>query len=162
MTDPIEPSSQARATAPADLPDPVAGHDGTAGTSGEEAQGPAASVEPHEHGDHDEPYIEPPLDVPLLPPSSRRYPSTIGGAFYIAILISAGVAIGIVAGGDWRGGVRVLAAGLAAAGFFRLVLPQRDAGMLAVRHRAVDVLLLAGVAGILWWLAGSIPDQPSP
>ena len=165
MTDPIEPSSQARATTPADLPDPMAGPDGTAGTSGEDAEGPAASLEPDElaeHGDREEPYIEPPLDVPLPPPSSRRYPSTIGGAFYIAILISAGVAIGIVASGDWRGGVRVLAVGLAAAGLFRLVLPQRDAGMLAVRHRAVDVLLLAGVAGILWWLAGSIPDQPSP
>jgi hypothetical protein len=158
VTDPTEPSSPARATAPADLPDPagdVPGH--------EEAPDASTEAARHDgHEEHDEPYIEPPLDVPLPPPSSRRYPSTIGGAFYIAILISAGVAIGIVAGGDWRAGVRVLAVGLAAAGLFRLLLPQQDAGMLAVRHRAFDVLLLAGVAGVLWWLAGSIPDQPSP
>lgn len=168
MTDPIEPSSQARAAAPADPPDPPEGPTGTAGADVErsaEPEGHAGHEEPHEPaelGEHEEPYIEPPLDVPLLPPSSRRYPSTIGGAFYIGILISAGVAIGTVASGDWRDGVRVLAVGLAVAGFFRLVLPQRDAGMLAVRHRAVDVVLLAAVAGILWWLAGSIPDQPSP
>ena len=42
----------------------------------------------------------------------------------------------------------------------RLVLPARDAGMLAVRHRFVDVLLLVGVAGAIYYLAGDIPDQP--
>ena len=69
-------------------------------------------------------------------------------------------AIAIVVGGDWRVGVRVLAGGLAGAGLLRLVLPQRDAGMLAVRHRLVDVVMLTAVAAVLWWLAGSIPDQP--
>ena len=90
----------------------------------------------------------------------RRYPSTIGGAFYLAILVAACTAIGIVVGGDWRLGVRVLAAALAVAGVLRLVLPLRDAGMLAVRHRVLDVLILVGVAAALYWLAGSIPDQP--
>ncbi len=53
-----------------------------------------------------------------------------------------------------------MAGSLAGASLLRLVLPQRDAGMLAVRHRLVDVLMLAAVAGALWYLAGDIPDQP--
>jgi hypothetical protein len=33
--------------------------------------------------------------------------------------------------------------------------------MLAVRHRLIDVTLLAAMGGLLWFLAVSIPDQPS-
>lgn len=91
----------------------------------------------------------------------RRYPSTIGGAFYLAILAVCGVGIAVVAGGDWRLGVRVLAVGLMVAAGLRLVLPARDAGMLAVRHRAIDVAVLAAMGGLIWYLAGDIPDQPS-
>ncbi len=61
---------------------------------------------------------------------------------------------------DWRLGVRILAASLAAAAGLRLVLPKRDAGMLAVRHRLLDVFLLGGVSVVLFALATSIPDQP--
>ena len=95
------------------------------------------------------------------PPAERRYPSTIGGAFYIAILIATAVGIAIVfERDDWRLGVRIVSGALLAASLLRLVLPQRDAGMLAVRHRLFDVVLLAGVGGVLLFLAGSIPDQP--
>lgn len=40
----------------------------------------------------------------------------------------------------------VLAAGLGAAAVLRAILPARTAGAVAVRSRAVDVLLLAGAA----------------
>ena len=40
------------------------------------------------------------------------------------------------------------------------LLPARDAGMLAVRHRLVDVVLLGGVGGLLLFLARTIPNQP--
>ncbi|WP_232680429.1 DUF3017 domain-containing protein [Nocardioides sp. R-C-SC26] len=90
----------------------------------------------------------------------RRYPSTIGGAFYIAILVVATLAVAVVMAHEWRWGVRILAGCLGTAGLLRLVLPQRDAGMLAVRHRLIDVALLVGVGAALYWLAGSIPDQP--
>jgi hypothetical protein len=93
-------------------------------------------------------------------PEARRYPSTIGGAFYIGVLVVCAVAIGLVASGSWRLGIKVLAGALVAAGGLRLLLPARDAGMLAVRHRAIDVTLLAGLGGLLWFLAVSIPDQP--
>ena len=90
----------------------------------------------------------------------RRYPSTIGGALYLVILGVCGTGVAVVAGGDWRLGVRVLAAGLMVAALLRLLLPSKDAGMLAVRHRAVDVSVLAVLGGLIWFLAGDIPDQP--
>ena len=91
----------------------------------------------------------------------RRYPSTIGGLFYLCVLAAAAVGIGIVWSGNWRLGVRWLSAALLTAATLRLVMPERDAGMLAVRHRFVDCFLLGGVGGILLFLAQSIPDQPS-
>ncbi|GEP35709.1 hypothetical protein NSZ01_34770 [Nocardioides szechwanensis] len=93
-------------------------------------------------------------------PQERRYPSTIGGAFYLLILITSAIGFGIVVSGNWRLGVRWLAASLMAGSALRLVLPERDAGMLAVRHRFIDCTLLAGVGSALFWLASSIPDQP--
>ena len=117
-----------------------------------EPTGAVGPVEPVDPGFEGEP--EPGPEEP------RRYPSTIGGAFYLAILLVALASIGIIVASDWRVGVRVLGGCLGGAALLRLVLPQRDAGMLAVRHRAVDVVMLAAVAGVLWWLAGSIPDQP--
>ena len=93
-------------------------------------------------------------------PEPRRYPSTIGGLFYLGILIATAVGVGIAWAGDWRLGVRWLGGALIAAGGLRLLLRQRDAGMLAVRHRLVDVLLLTGVGAALVFLAGSIPNQP--
>ena len=106
-------------------------------------------------------------DPPAEPPEPaedgdrRYYPSTIGGFLYVGILIATGVGIGIVfRTHDWRLGVRVVAGALSAAALLRLVLRQRDAGMLAVRHRLVDVVLLLAVGGALFFLAGSIPEQP--
>ncbi len=106
---------------------------------------------------------EPPTDPPDEPPEQddRRYPSTIGGAFYIGVLIATGIGIAIVfQSHDWRLGVRVVAGALFAGAALRLVLRQRDAGMLAVRHRFIDVALLVLVGGALFFLAGDIPDQP--
>jgi Protein of unknown function (DUF3017) len=95
------------------------------------------------------------------PEEERRYPSTIGGAFYLAVLAVCAGGIAVVASGDWRLGVRILAVALMVAAGLRLVLPARDAGMLAVRHRAIDVTVLALLGGLIYFLASSIPDQPS-
>ncbi len=98
----------------------------------------------------------------ILPPEPppRRYPSTIGGTLYL--LAMAGVLVGILiaAQDDWRVGVRVMAGSLLFAAACRLLLPSRQAGMLAVRHRAIDVAMLVGVGAVLIFLAGSIPNQP--
>lgn len=101
-----------------------------------------------------------PAEPPVVRRRRRRWPSTFGGACYLAVLAAAGASILVVVLGDWRVGVRVLATALATAGVLRLALPQHDAGMLAVRRRSIDVLLLVSVGVLLWWLAGSIPDQP--
>jgi hypothetical protein len=90
----------------------------------------------------------------------RRYPRTIGGMFYLVVLAATLVGIVIVATGNWRAGTRWIAAALMFAALIRLVLPARDAGMLAVRHRAVDCLMLAGVGAVLLFLAATIPNQP--
>ncbi len=94
------------------------------------------------------------------PGDERRYPSTIGGACYLAVLVAVAVALAITMLGDWRVGIKVLAASLGAAAALRLVLRQRDAGMLAVRHRILDVVILGGLGTLLWVLAVTIPDQP--
>ncbi|MBB6628869.1 DUF3017 domain-containing protein [Nocardioides sp. KIGAM211] len=90
----------------------------------------------------------------------RRYPSTIGGLFYLVVLAATAVGIGIVWTGNWRLGTNWMAGALIFAALIRLVLPRRDAGMLAVRHRVFDCLLLAGVGGLLIFLAATIPNQP--
>lgn len=99
----------------------------------------------------------PDIVPPERPP--RRYPSTIGGALYL--LAMAGVLVGVfLARDDWRLGVRWMAGSLLFAAACRLLLPSRQAGMLAVRHRAMDVAMLVGTGAILIFLAGSIPNQP--
>jgi hypothetical protein len=93
-------------------------------------------------------------------PAVRRHPSTVGGAFYLLVVAASAVGLVIVSRGDWRVGVKWIAAALVVSAVVRLVLPVRDAGMLAVRRRWVDVLLLALVGAALWFLSSTIPNQP--
>lgn len=125
-----------------DAPDPAAepAPDGPGESSGAPEVVPAAD-EPHED------------DV-------RRYPSTIGGACYLAALATTAAGLAVVTWGDWRIGIQVMAAALVGAAGCRAVLPARDAGMLAVRHRLFDAGLLGLVGVLLVVLARTIPDQP--
>ncbi len=93
------------------------------------------------------------------PLEERRHPSTIGGALYLLVLAAVAVGLGLTVS-DWRLGIKVVAGALSGAALARLVLPRRDAGMLAVRHRATDVVLLVAVAAALWLLSDTIPNQP--
>lgn len=90
----------------------------------------------------------------------RRYPSTIGGAFYLVVIAVVAIGIGIVTTGNWRAGVQWFGGALVLAALARAVLPARDAGMLAVRKRWWDCFLLAGTGAALIFLAVTIPDQP--
>lgn len=90
----------------------------------------------------------------------RRYPSTIGGAFYLVVLAVVAAGLVVVVLGEWRTGVRTMGAALIFAALVRLVLRARDAGMLAVRHKVLDAAVLVLLGGLLIFLAGSIPDQP--
>lgn len=92
--------------------------------------------------------------------AERRYPSTIGGAIYLAVLAVVAAGMGMVVVGEWRTGVRTIAGALVFASAVRLTLRPRDAGMLAVRNKVVDACVLTGLGAALIFLAGSIPDQP--
>jgi hypothetical protein len=111
-------------------------------------------------------HIEPPESVPPVsaepvdPDEPRRYPSTIGGAFYLLVLGAVGVSMVVVALDEWRTGIRLMGGSLIVAAAVRLVLRRRDAGMLAVRHKLLDAVVLLVLGGSLIFLAGSIPDQP--
>lgn len=104
--------------------------------------------------------VDPVSAEPVDPEDPRRYPSTIGGAFYLLVLGVVVVALVVVASGEWRSGVRVMGGSLVFAAVVRLLLRDRDAGMLAVRHKVLDAVVLAVLGGALLFLAGSIPDQP--
>ena len=118
-----------------------------------------AELTPAEEPDRlDEPELEPDIEPPME--LERRYPSTIGGLFYLVVLAAGATGIAIVWTGDWRLGIRCLAAGLCFACLLRLVLPSRDAGMLAVRSRLFDAILLGGLGAALFFLAQTIPNQP--
>ncbi len=93
-------------------------------------------------------------------PTRRWFPARVGGIFYLVIMIAVIVGLGIVASGAWRNGVRLIAAALLAAATLRVVLPEPQAGMLAVRNRWFDAGLMAGLGAAILFLASSIPNQP--
>ncbi|HEU5455973.1 MAG TPA: DUF3017 domain-containing protein, partial [Nocardioides sp.] len=97
----------------------------------------------------DQPPVDPLPDEEALEPEPRRHPSTIGGLLYLVVLATTGVGIGIAWTGDWRLGVKWVGAALILGAVARLVLRRKDAGMLAVRNRAVDAVLLSGVGVIM-------------
>ena len=101
-----------------------------------------------------------PVSAEPVEDEGRRYTSTIGGAFYLVLLAVVAIALGVVATGGWRLGIRWFGGALVVAALVRAVLPAKDAGMLAVRRRWWDCLLLAGTGVALILLAVSIPDQP--
>lgn len=57
----------------------------------------------------------------------------------------------------WLRGVLLLAAACAVAGLFRLLLPVRQAGLLAVRGRVTDVLCYVGLAVAISALGLALP-----
>jgi hypothetical protein len=82
--------------------------------------------------------------VPLRRPGRRRWL-----AQWPITLVLAGVVLAmlLIAMDYFRRGSIVLSASVLLAAFLRLLLPERDAGMLAVRSRKVDVATL-GVLGV--------------
>jgi Protein of unknown function (DUF3017) len=92
--------------------------------------------------------------------SPLRRPQTLGGVVYLAVLAAAVVGLGIVLAGAWRTGLSWIGVGLLVAAFTRLVLSERGAGMLRVRRKWSDVLMLSGAGVALIVLAIAVPNQP--
>ena len=89
-----------------------------------------------------------------------RKPRTVGGAVYLTVLAATGVGLAIVAFGPWRVGITTIGAALVVGALLRLVIPSSKAGMLGMRPKAVDVLVLVVLGSALAVLAAVIPDQP--
>ena len=90
-----------------------------------------------------------------------RRPSTFGGIVYLVIVAMALVGLGITAAGAWRTGVSWIGAGLLIGAGFRALLNERGAGMLRVRRRVTDVVMLAAGGTALLVLAVVVPNQPT-
>ena len=97
----------------------------------------------------------------ILEDNPNRRPQTFGGVVYLIVVTTTITGLALVVGGAWRTGVSWMGAGLLFGSLSRLVLPERRAGMLRVRRKAVDVALLALVGVALMVLAVVVPDQPS-
>ena len=76
-----------------------------------------------------------------------------------ALTVLALTAAGLIAAatGAWRVGLWVVAAGCLLGALLRLVLPTRRAGLLAVRSRAVDVIVLGGFGAAVLLIAAAVP-----
>jgi hypothetical protein len=93
-------------------------------------------------------------DVPesvALEPHDRK---GLLGELPLALMIG-GVALGLVIIGlhHFRWGNLLIAGSLIAGAFFRLVLPTRRAGLLAIRSRFTDVVTMSVMGGSLMLLA---------
>ena len=92
--------------------------------------------------------------------AGRGIQADIGGTIYVLVVAMALVGLGIVVAGAWRTGLVWMGVGMLLGALTRAVLSERAAGMLRVRRRWSDVLMLT-IAGIgLIVLAVIVPDQP--
>lgn len=95
-------------------------------------------------------------DAPDMP---RTYPSTIGGSFYLVVLGISVVGLGLAWFVNWRLGLEIFGGALCLAAVARSVLPARDAGMLAVRGKKIDTLVLLTLGIPIIVLAITIPSR---
>jgi hypothetical protein len=89
-----------------------------------------------------------------------RKPRTIGGVVYLAVLAATVGGLALVALDRWRGGITVIGGALLCGAVARLLIPQDKAGMLGMRPKLVDVLILTGLGAGLVVLAAVIPERP--
>jgi hypothetical protein len=91
-----------------------------------------------------------------------KRPQTLGGVVYLGVLAASLAGLLLVLAGAWRTGLAWVGSGLLVAAVTRLVLSERGAGMLRVRRKWSDVLMLV-VAGVgLIVLSIVVPTQTGP
>jgi hypothetical protein len=79
---------------------------------------------------------------------------------YAAVVVTVAVGLAFVAVGPWRTGVGVCGGGLIGAALGRVAIPERMSGLLRVRRRAADVVVMLTLGIGLVVLATVVPDQP--
>ena len=94
----------------------------------------------------------PPLYVrrPFLAGLLRQLP-------LLAVLVVVGIGLLVLTFDHWRTGIVIIGLALIGAAVLRMFLPVRRVGFLAVRSRAVDVVLLAGTGLVLTVIVLLIP-----
>lgn len=75
----------------------------------------------------------------------------------LVVLGLVALSLGVVALDAWQTGVTVLGGALLLGGALRLSLPGRTAGLLAVRSRGVDALVLLGLGIGVVLLGNAVP-----
>jgi len=75
----------------------------------------------------------------------------------VIALGATGIAYSAAVPRHWLRGVLLLAAACGLAGMFRLLLPVRQAGLLAVRGRVTDVVCYVGLAAAIITLGLALP-----
>lgn len=96
------------------------------------------------------------MTQPSVPPPGGRPLGTV--AFTAAVLLGAfGVVLAMT--GPWRQGVGYLGSSVLIACLARFAIPDRMAGMLRVRRKAVDVVILAALGLGVVALALVVPDS---
>lgn len=93
--------------------------------------------------------------APARPP--KTFVQQVLGQWPLAsVLLGVLIGLAIVASSHWRAGTTLIGLSITAGGFFRL-LPQRRVGLLAVRSRPLDTLVLLGVGIGIALLAWAVP-----
>jgi hypothetical protein len=92
-------------------------------------------------------------------PSHRRKSGLVHLPFGLVLLIVAVAALRI-SQYHWRQGAALIGGALLVAGMLRAVLPEENAGLLAIRGKAVDFLSYLGLATMILFVTLTITGGP--
>lgn len=79
---------------------------------------------------------------------------------FVLVLLVAAVGVFRLVLYHWREGSALIAGALLLAALCRALLPQRNAGLLAVRGRPIDVLSYAALGGLMLFIALTLTGGP--
>jgi hypothetical protein len=122
--------------------------------------GPEPTEPPAEHRPPNyRPADEPPASEPVPEPQGWLGAARTHLPFALVLLVAA-VGIFRMVLYHWRQGAALVGGALVLAAVFRALLPDRRAGLLAVRGRPVDVLSYVGLGAFMLFVAGTIQGGP--
>lgn len=93
-------------------------------------------------------------ELPFKTPRGK----SLGTVAFVGAFALAGVGVLVAALGSWRQGAGYVGASMLLACLARMVLPDRMSGLLRVRRKAVDVVILGLLGGGIVVLALLVPD----